>query len=83
MTAKVLSVNSSTPPSKHTRTTSPVNCEPVLGPSKTQKTPQPAYGPSVSFEQKKMDTKSSNNEDNNSANDLDHKNPTASYNNTP
>ncbi|MBW0477442.1 hypothetical protein O181_017157 [Austropuccinia psidii MF-1] len=80
---EVLSVNSSTPPSKHTRTTSPVNCEPVPGPSKMQKTLPPAYGPSVSFEANKMDTKSSNHEDNNPANDLDHKDPKDSHNATP
>ncbi|MBW0465578.1 hypothetical protein O181_005293 [Austropuccinia psidii MF-1] len=72
---KVLSANSSKPPSKHTRTTSPVNCEPVPGPRKTQKTPPPADGPSVSCEANKMDTKSSNDEDNNPSNYMDDKNP--------
>ncbi|MBW0468509.1 hypothetical protein O181_008224 [Austropuccinia psidii MF-1] len=82
-TPKVLSVNSSTPPSKHTRTTSPVSCEPVPGPRKTQKTLPPASGPSVSFEANIMDTKSSNHEDNNPADDLNRKNPKASHNATP
>ncbi|MBW0495792.1 hypothetical protein O181_035507 [Austropuccinia psidii MF-1] len=82
-TTEVLSINSSTSPSKHTRTTSPVNFEPVPGTSKTQKTPPPAYGPSVSFEPKKMDTNSLNHEDNNSANDLYHKNSKASHHTTP
>ncbi|MBW0508846.1 hypothetical protein O181_048561 [Austropuccinia psidii MF-1] len=81
-TPKVLSVNSSTP-SKQTRTSSLVTCVPVPGPRKTQKTPPPAYGPSVSFEPKRMDTKSSIYEDNNSENDLDHENPKASHNTIP
>ncbi|MBW0537763.1 hypothetical protein O181_077478 [Austropuccinia psidii MF-1] len=68
---EVLSVNSSTPPSKCRRTSS-ATCKPIPGPSKIHKTPPPAYGQSVSFKAKKMNNTSSNHEDNNPTNNMVH-----------